>query len=158
MSVRALGWPLVLEMTPELKRSVGNAALEAEHGFVLKKGLALEEHEPIELRWAAGEVEVRRVRDLKAGGIARQVRLPKRVQGVLEGGARLRGVRLEEGYVRMAELGGRYEVEQRFVLATRFHLGLEDDAARYEGHEPGTVPSATPEWERWAKLVLEEVP
>jgi hypothetical protein len=105
-----------------------------------------------------GGVEVRRARDLRGGTIARQVRVAKRVEGVLEGGARLRGVRIEEGYVKLAELGGRYDVEQRFVLATRFHLALSDDPARYEGYEAGTVPRATPEYEKWALTVLESVP
>ena len=159
VSVRAFGWPVVLEMGPELKKKLGAAVLEAEHGFVLKKGMKdLEEYEPIELRWVDGAAEVKRARDLRGTTIARQVRLPKRVEGVLEGGARLRGVRIEEGYVKMPELGGRYEVEQRFVLATRFHLGMGDDPSKYEGYEVGTVPRATPEYEKWAASVLELVP
>lgn len=164
VSVRALGWPVTLEMGPTLKKKLGSSVLEAEHGFVLKKGAKeLEEYEPVELRWVVaggmpGEVEVRRARDLRGSTIARQVRVAKRVEGVLEAGARLRAVRIEEGYVKMAELGGRYDVEQRFVLATRFHLGIADDPLLYEGYDVGTVPRATPEYEKWAMTVLSAVP
>jgi len=158
VSVRALGWPLVLEMGPELEKKLGTASLEAEHGFVLRKGAkGPEQHEPVELRWTGGEVEVRRAHELKGGTIAQKVRVTKRVQQALEEGARLRGVVIEEGYIRMPELGGRYEVEHRFVLATRFHLGMQDDPARYEGYKTGTVPRATPEYEKWAAHVLEQV-
>ncbi len=159
VSVRALGWPVALEMGAALKKKLGASSLEAEHGFVLKKGAKeLEEYAPVELRWASGEVEVRHAQDLRGGSIARQVRVGKRVEGVLEGGARLRGVRIEEGYVKVAELGGRYEVEQRFVLATRFHLGIQDDPAKYEGYEVGTVPKPSPEYEKWIANVLESLP
>jgi hypothetical protein len=159
LSARALGWPVVLEMQPALKKRLGSAALEAEHGFVAKKGAAaLGEYENVELRWADNDVEVRRATELRGSSIARHVRLPKKVIAVLESGARVRGVRIEEGYVKLAELGGRYEVEQRFVLATRFHLGLADDATKYEGYDVVTVPRATPEYEQWAALILDEVP
>jgi hypothetical protein len=159
VSVHALGWPVVLEMGPELRKKLGTATLEAEHGFVLKKGTKdLEEYEPVELRLVRGKVEVRRARDLRGPAIAGHVRVPKRVETVLEEGARLRGVRIEEGYVKLAELGGRYDVEQRFVLATRFHLGMADDASLYDGYSLSTVPRATPEYEKWARAVLDLVP
>jgi hypothetical protein len=159
VSVRALGWSVVLEMGQDLQKKLGAGVLEAEHGFVLKKGQDdLEAHEPIELRaLSSGEVEVRRAHELRGTSIARFVRVPARVQKVLEGGARLRGVRIEEGYVKLAELGGRYEVEQRFVLSTRFHLGIADDPTKYDGYRVVTVPHATPEYEKWAETVLETV-
>jgi hypothetical protein len=161
VSVRAFGWPLALEMTPSLKKKLGASVLEAEHGFVLRKGQGdFEEYGAVELRWPPGaqEPEVRRAAELRGGTIAQKVRVSRKVETVLQEGVRLRGVRIEEGYVKMPELGGRYEVEQRFVLATRFHLGLQDDAAKYEGYEVGTVPKATPEYEKWAKTVLDSVP
>jgi hypothetical protein len=162
VSVRALGWPVVLEMKPELEKALGASVLEAEHGFVLKKGQApLAPHDPIELRATEGEeIAVRRALDAPGSrerSIARFVRLPARVRNVLESGVRLRGVRIEEGYVKLAELGGRYEVEQRFVLSTRFHLGVGDDPSPYENYRVVTVPRATPEYERWAEAVLETV-
>lgn len=164
VSVRALGWPVVLEMTPPLEKKLGAAVLEAEHGFVLKKGQPeLAPHEPVELRaLPSGEVEVRRAEETptppsRERSIARFVRLPARVEKVLGEGFRLRGVRIEEGYVKLPELDGRYEVEQRFVLSTRFHLGIADDPVKYEGYRVVTVPRPTPEYESWARAVLEEV-
>lgn len=160
VSVRALGWPLVLEVTPEVRARLGDAALEAEHGFVLKRGAGeLEEHEPIELRLPRRDdarVEVRRVADLRTGSIAREVRVAKRVRDALADGARLRGVRIEGGFVRGPD--GRYEDEERFVLSTRFHLGPADDPRNYEGFRPGTVPRATDEYLAWVGAVIEAIP
>lgn len=158
VSVRALGWPVTLEMGAALRKKLGASVLEAEHGFVLKKSVKeLEEYAQIELRWGK-EVEVLRAPDPRAPSIAMKVRVPKKVETLLQEGVRLRGVRIEEGYVKMPELGGRYEVEQRFVLATRFNLGLAEDPGNYEGYEVGTAPRATSEYEKWARNVLDSVP
>ncbi|MCW8141899.1 MAG: hypothetical protein KIT58_23580, partial [Planctomycetota bacterium] len=67
-----------------------------------------------------------------------------------------RGVRLSEGFVRLE--GGHYEVEQRFVLSPRVHLGPADDPAAFKGYALETHPRATPEWEAWADRVARALP
>lgn len=154
--VRALDWPLVAELGRDVERRLGKA-LEAEHGFVLEKGAPeLPAHAQLALTHEGGAVAVRRADAPPGPSIARQVRAPAAVTNVLRDGVPLRGVRLSEGFVRLE--GGHYEVEQRFVLSPRVHLGPADDPAAFKGYALETHPRATPEWEAWADRVARALP
>lgn len=156
--VRDLDWPLVAELSPELRARLGEPALAAEHGFVLKKGQPdLDAHAPLELRAAGGgEVEVRRADAPGGGSIARQVRLPERVRAALREGTRLRGVRIEEAWVKLGE--DDYDREQRFVLSARVRLGPGDRTDLFRGWTLSTAPRATPEWNAWADRACGNLP
>ena len=54
--------------------------------------------------------------------------------------------------------GGHYEVEQRFVLSPRAHLGAGDAPARFKGYALETHPRSTPEYEAWAERVSKALP
>ncbi len=158
--VRELDWPLVAELSREVERRLGKA-LEAEHGLVLKKGEPeLAAHAQLALALEGGQVAVRRLDPAGGRGsdgtIAQHVRVPAAVQNALKDGVPLRAVRLSEGFVRLE--GGHYEVEQRFVLSPRVHLGPADDPATFKGYTLETHPRATPEWEAWADRVSRALP
>lgn len=156
VEVRALDWPLVAELSREVERRLGKA-LEAEHGFVLKKGEPeLLAHAQVELGFERDKVVVRRLESAGKGSIAQQVRAPAAVVNVLKEGIPLRGVRLSEGFVRLE--GGHYEVEQRFVLSPRVHLGPTDDPSAFKGYALETHPRATPQYEAWADRVSGALP
>jgi hypothetical protein len=155
VSVRSLDWPLVAHLSREVEKKLGKS-LEAEHGFVLRKGEPeLEAHAQVELSLEKGDIVVRRVGQ---GGpsIAQHVRVPAAIQRALEDGVTLRGVRLSEGFVRLE--GGHYEVEQRFVLSPRAHLGPADAPERFKGYALETHPRSTPEYEAWAERVARALP
>lgn len=157
VAVRSLGWPLVAELGKDLERRLGAKALEAEHGFVLRKGEPpLDAHAQVELRWHAGRVVVRRPGEPGRASIAAELRLSPAVTKVLEQGVLLRGVRLGEGFMRLE--GGHYEVEQRFVLSTRIHLGSVDRPEEFTGYALRTHPRQTPEWTAWADRVSGAMP
>jgi len=156
--VRSLGWPLAAELDPRLRERLGEEGLEGEHGFVLKKGQPdMDAHAPLELRATrGGRLEVRPVHDAESRrrpSVGKHVRVPGGVEEVLREGVRLRGVRIEEGYVRLGE--GDYEVEQRFVLTPRVRLGPLDRVDHFEGYAMSTTPRPTPEYEAWVERVLE---
>jgi hypothetical protein len=166
--VRALDWPLVAALARDVERRLGKA-LEAAHGFVLRKGEPeLPAHAQVLLGVVEGKVTVRRLqpdqhpdqgpdrRDDPGASIAQHVRVPAAVVRVLEAGVPLRGVRLSEGFVRLE--GGHYEVEQKFVLSPRVHLGPADDPAGFHGYTLETHPRATPGWEAWADRVAAALP
>lgn len=154
--VRALGWPLVAELEDEVRRRLGARALEREHGFVLAKGAPeLEAHAALELRMSGEEVEVHRA-GWREPALARGVQLPVSVRRVLADGILLRGVRMDEGYVRLK--GGHYELEQRLVLSTRVHLLPSDRPEAFRGYRLTTFPRATPEYEAWAQRVIDGLP
>ena len=85
--------------------------------------------------------------------VARFVRLSKRLLDLLERGIRLRGVRIEEGYTRLP--GGHYEVEHRFVVSTRLHLGPTDEPSAFQGYLLSTTPRNTEGYEAWTRRVME---
>lgn len=158
VEVRRLDWPLVAELAREVERKLGKA-LEGEHGFVLKKGEPeLLAHAQVELGYEREKVVVRRIFDGVTGKvtIAQHVRVPAAVVNVLKDGVPLRGVRLSEGFVRLE--GGHYEVEQRFVLSPRVHLGPTDDPTTFKGYALETHPRATPEYEAWVDRVAGALP
>lgn len=158
VEVRKLDWPLVAELAREVEKKLGKA-LEAEHGFVLKKGEPeLLAHAQLELGYEREKVVVRRIFDgvIVKGNIAQHVRAPAAVVNVLKDGVPLRGVRLSEGFVRLE--GGHYEVEQRFVLSPRVHLGAADDPTAFKGYALETHPRATPEYDAWADRVSGALP
>ncbi len=157
--VRALAWPLVAALDPEVRRRIGAKALEKEHGFVLREDLEeLEAHVTLELS-ASGEAP----EDVTIGlagqdapPVGQDVRLPVAVRRVLAEGVRLRAVRMDEAYVRRP--GGHYEVEQRFVLSTRFPLLPTDRPETFRGYRLTTHPRATPEYAAWVDRVVEGLP
>lgn len=157
VSVRALGWPLIAELQPEVIRRAAKA-WEQEHGFVLLPGAAeLEAHAVLDLTATGTEPEQVEVR-LAASGepIGEGVRLPIAVRRLLAEGLRLRAVRLDEAYVRRK--GGHYEIEQRFVLQPRFHLLDTDRPDELPGHDLSTSPRVTPEYGRWVEETVERLP
>lgn len=158
--VRDLDWPLLAELSPALKERLGKAALAAEYGFVLKKGQPdLDAHAPLELRLKDGEVEVRPAtpEGLRGGNIARQVRVGREVVAALrEGGTRLRGVRIEEAWVKLG--ADEFDREQRFVLSTRVRLDPTERTELFQGWTLSTAPRATAEWSAWADRVCEDLP
>lgn len=160
VAVRELDWPLVAELARDVERRLGKA-LEAEHGFVLKKGEPeLAAHAQLALGLEDGQVTVRRLDPVGGragdGSVAQHVRVPAAVLNVLRDGVPLRAVRLSEGFVRLE--GGHYEVEQRFVLSPRVHLGPADEPGAFKGYTLETHPRATPEWEAWADRVSGALP
>ncbi len=157
VSVRSLDWPLVAELPPQVEKRLGKA-LEAEHGFVLRKGEpALDPHAQLELRLVNDEVVVRRPGAPPKETIGTRVRVPIAVRRALEKDvAVLRAVRIHEGFVRLE--GGHYEVEQLFVLSARVHLGPADRPQELAGWALRTHPRATPEWEAWADRVAAGLP
>lgn len=158
--VRELDWPLVAELPAAVKEQLGEAALTGEHGFVLKKGQPdLDAHAPLELRAGpAGEVEVRpaSVEGIRSPAIARQVRVPDGVAALLRGGLRLRGVRIEEAWVKLGE--DDYDREQRFVLSARVRLNPAERVELFQGWELSTAPRASAEWTAWADRVCDNLP
>jgi hypothetical protein len=160
VTVRDLQWPLVAELSPALRAELGEAALAAEHGFVLLKGQPdLDAHAPLELRAGAkGGVEVRPAtpEGLRGGSIARQVRVAPAVEGVLRRGVRLRAVRIEEAWVKLAE--GEFDREQRFVLSARVRLGVAERTELFQGWDLSTAPRASAEWTAWADRVCDNLP
>lgn len=157
VTVRSLGWPLVAEQTRELTKLLGTKALEAEHAFVLKKGLPdLETHEALELSMLRGKPAIRKAGERGTGSLASEMRLPVAVKRVLEAGYMLRAVRMQEAYARRA--GGHYELEQRFVISKRVHLLAGDRAKLFKGYTLTTHPRSTPEYTAWIERVVVALP
>lgn len=158
--VRELEWPLVAELPAEVRARLGDEALTGEHGFVLAKGQPdLDAHAPLELRAGPeGQVEVRPVspEGLRNPSIARQVRVAPGVAAVLRQGLRLRGVRIEEAWVKLGE--DDFDREQRFVLSARVRLGVLERVELFQGWELSTAPRATAEWSAWADRVCDNLP
>jgi len=67
-------------------------------------------------------------------------------------GVLLRGVRVGESYVRRE--GGHYDLEQRFVLSARLHLGPADRPQVFRGYRLETVPRPTPQYEEWVNRII----
>jgi hypothetical protein len=157
LPVRALGWPLVAEMTPALRKRIGAKALEAEHGFVLRRGVGdLDPHESIELCLLRGEPAIRKPGQTGGTSLAAEVIIPAAVRRVLDAGVLVRGVRMQEAYARRK--GGHYELEQRFLISTRVHLLAGDRATIFEGYTLTTHPRSTPEYAAWIERVAEALP
>ena len=157
--VRDLEWPLLAELSPPVKERLGPEALAAEYGFVLKKGQPdLDAHAPLELRLKDGQVEVRTAtpEGMREPSIARQVRVGPEVVAVLREGTRLRGVRIEEAWVKLGE--DEFDREQRFVLSTRVRLGPTERVELFQGWTLSTAPRATAGWSAWADRVCEDLP
>ncbi|MGE0709010.1 MAG: hypothetical protein AB7N76_23370 [Planctomycetota bacterium] len=152
VSVRALGWPLVAELDEPLRARLGEA-LTAEQAFVLRKGEAVEEHAQLELRWRKAGAWLA---DLAGDGkskLGTGLVLAPAIEELLAEGIRLRGVRVGEAYTRRE--GGHYELEQRFVIQSRVHLGPADRPAAFQGYRLETFPRPTPQYDAWVERVAE---
>jgi hypothetical protein len=152
---RSLGWPLVAEMEPALRKQLAKV-LEKELAFVLEDDHEeLEPHAPLELLEVKGK-QVIRLAGGRGGSIASELKLPAAMARALAAGHVLRAVRMQEAYARRK--GGHYVVEQRYVLSTRVHLLPTDRAEAFAGYKLATYPRSTTEYAAWVDRIQEALP
>ena len=153
VTVRELGWQLAADLEPELRERLGDA-LSAEQGFVLPRGETLEEHATFELRRKRGKV-VLVLLDGDDTPVGTKLALDERIEALVHEGVLLRAIRVGESYVRRE--GGHYDLEQRFVLSARLHLGPADRPQVFRGYRLETVPRATPQYDAWVARLVESL-